>query len=76
MIIIMINIVTYLKRYGQTEVQHMVLVQGLLQWLLEGPHQMLSRPQLKRYLLDICHWEVYYPSPTIFIPKVCTCYLH
>ena len=36
--------------------QHL-LPQGLLQWLLQGPSQELSKPQLTRYLLDTCHWE-------------------
>ena len=31
--------------------------QGLLQWLLRGPGQKVSRTQLRRYLLDTCHWE-------------------
>ena len=34
------------------------VMQGLLQWLLQGPSQELSETQLRRYLLDTCHWEV------------------
>lgn len=38
--------------------QHMCWLQGLVQWLLRGPGQPLSRQRLIKYLPEICQWEV------------------
>lgn len=40
-----------------------MFLQGLVQWLLGGPGQRLSRKRLMKYLPEICHWEVQCPSP-------------
>ncbi len=36
----------------------MCWLQGLVQWLLRGPGQPLSRQRLIKYLPEICQWEV------------------